>query len=411
MNKSIYLLTILLLTASCGGKGKKADSSANENITPKGIEYPFTIDTSKDYPLKPVSFQELFGELEYVKLETRSECYISHLLRDITVTDDYIFLIEGGTNFMRFDRNGKFLNRIGDEGRGPGEFLTITAYCINEEAKEVYIRDGLTKTITILDFDGKYKRHFRLPQYRTVDMDLLNDSTLIISNGTDGNHDYDPYQFVSLADGKITGTPIERFDNPVPIINYDLFPKNSYTYDQMMFISRLNEGKVWQVSFGDDENIFSGNEKRLISNMASDTVFVLSNDGKASPHYIKLPSNKGVQPDMRTYFRLQFETPSHAIFTYQIPGESFKAINLNKTNGDITTTWLYNNDIDTENTFKNRITTTTSGKRVIFCHPYQAIDLINWHAEGKLSGELEKIVSTMTENDNPVLMIQKKDTF
>ncbi len=47
-------------------------------------------------------------------------------LQSPVVTDNDIFIVSG-LNIFRFGRDGKFRNRIGHNGRGPGEFLSATA--------------------------------------------------------------------------------------------------------------------------------------------------------------------------------------------------------------------------------------------------------------------------------------------
>jgi hypothetical protein len=56
-----------------------------------------------------------------------------------------------------FDKNGKFIRKIGRLGAGPGEYLSIYDFCIDKERKEVYILDSGKGKIHKYDFEtGKY---------------------------------------------------------------------------------------------------------------------------------------------------------------------------------------------------------------------------------------------------------------
>ena len=61
-------------------------------------------------------------------------------IRRIQVTDHNIWIDHGREfNIYRFSRSGKFLNKIGSIGQGPGEYTTYSTFLVDEDKKEVYI--------------------------------------------------------------------------------------------------------------------------------------------------------------------------------------------------------------------------------------------------------------------------------
>ena len=83
------------------------------------------------------------------------------VLSDITemqVTDHNIWIDHGREFYIyRFSRTGKFLNKIGSIGQGPGEYTTYSTFLVDEDKKEVYIIAN-TNGVLAYDFEGNFKR-------------------------------------------------------------------------------------------------------------------------------------------------------------------------------------------------------------------------------------------------------------
>lgn len=66
------------------------------------------------------------ASVRFVPLETKTECLMGGL-KQIQVTDSFIFVVTAKRKgqVMMFDRNGKFLRKIGRYGKGPGEHIYV----------------------------------------------------------------------------------------------------------------------------------------------------------------------------------------------------------------------------------------------------------------------------------------------
>ena len=82
------------------------------------------------------------AKVEFVCLEATNEALTAgiHLVQ---VTDHDIWIAHYKDNrILRFSRSGKFLNMVGNIGQGPGEYVTLGEFLIDENHKEVYIVGG-----------------------------------------------------------------------------------------------------------------------------------------------------------------------------------------------------------------------------------------------------------------------------
>ena len=84
---------------------------------------------------------DFFSSIELVPLETKKECLVQYPF--ILLKDSFIFIAVGGQGGVLyvFDRNGKFLNQIGVNGRGPGEYLSLNNVFLNQHKSTIFVAD------------------------------------------------------------------------------------------------------------------------------------------------------------------------------------------------------------------------------------------------------------------------------
>jgi hypothetical protein len=100
---------------------------------------------------------EAAEKLEIVPLEMTDESVLSDIT-EMQVTDHNIWIDHGREFYIyRFSRTGKFLNKIGSIGQGPGEYTTYSTFLVDEDKKEVYIIAN-TNGVLAYDFEGNFKR-------------------------------------------------------------------------------------------------------------------------------------------------------------------------------------------------------------------------------------------------------------
>ena len=190
------LLTIIIIIA--------CNTNKRGSTTSKSIDIPYFVDIEKNLTeTKSVSLSSIGKQLEYIPLETNPNCMIEGI-ENISLSEDFIFIADY-TKILQFDRNGKFLKQIGANGRGPGEYLGITGFCIDNKNRKVYVNVCYDDCeILEYDFNGSFIRSFKQPwrSYQFIAYDTTgiifhlthdNDSTVYSKyNFYITNHDFKP---------------------------------------------------------------------------------------------------------------------------------------------------------------------------------------------------------------------------
>lgn len=136
---------ILFALISCNGAEKNSDIH--------NAKYEIDIDVLKNDGVVPIS--SYFKSVKPIMLETNENCLIRSL-DAIQVTDDYIFILDRSYKRLYcFDKDGKFIRRIGNLGSGPGEFSSISDFTIDNN-RTIYTLDRASSKIHLYAFTGEY---------------------------------------------------------------------------------------------------------------------------------------------------------------------------------------------------------------------------------------------------------------
>ena len=148
-------------------------SSSNE----KGItSFDIPKEVQPNFPLS-----EIAESVEYVSLETSEESFLS-LIQDVKFYKDKIYVVNFPGKILVFDRSGKFLHQIGNEGEGPGEFFNLSSFVIDEKSERLYLASGgrlITYTL-----DNEYIVEKSFPFF--IDYVEIIDNQLVVIAGQDG---------------------------------------------------------------------------------------------------------------------------------------------------------------------------------------------------------------------------------
>ncbi len=148
--KHMFLLLIgVFVLLGCSSNKKQ------EPISKSGIP---VINLSEDVSTVPsLLLSEVAEKLEIVPLEMTDESVLSDIT-EMQVTDHNIWIDHGREFYIyRFSRSGKFFNKIGSIGQGPGEYTNYSTFLVDEDKKEVYIIAN-TNGVLAYDFEGNFKR-------------------------------------------------------------------------------------------------------------------------------------------------------------------------------------------------------------------------------------------------------------
>lgn len=170
--KAIHLTLLLLLTVS----GRSQD---------KGL-YKFDPRTLKE---NEVTLSEIADEVYYIPLDNSFPLEV--ISSNITFTDDAIYFPSKDIGILAFNREGKFINKIGSIGRGPGEYIIYLLFCIDNKTGTVFVRDS-NSNIKVFSRTGKYIRNFSLKEYGDVEnIEFFNSKLLVQYSPQLKNSNYD----------------------------------------------------------------------------------------------------------------------------------------------------------------------------------------------------------------------------
>lgn len=191
-NKVICIATLVLLTA-CGDNAPKVKVTAlkgmvgdnhmqNEEIS-ISTEIP-EIDTKTNKVAsidiggkdKYIHIDSLVESCRFIPLETNEKSLVGDVT-NIQFDGDRIFVYDSdNSRLIEFNDKGKFICRIGSEGRGPGEYIEMGNYALDKENKQVFIYDNAGRKLECYDYNGRHMKS--LPVFYSFSAFAFNDDNI-----------------------------------------------------------------------------------------------------------------------------------------------------------------------------------------------------------------------------------------
>ena len=393
----IFMTTFLMINCSNKSATENSNDSLNEIKRFKALND--ETEPSKD--TLP------FDKIEYVFLETKSECLIDMII-GVQFRDSLIFILDGSNNLFVFERNGRYKAKIGNRGQGPQDYLKISSFFIDDAKQNAVITDDFKNVFLYYDFNGNFIQKKDMP----VDiMKLVNKSSLIGSNRL-------IFNYILYNDGAYYNENMgyQLFD----VNNLKVLDKKSYSP-----VTAVN------IMFPLSVHPITETEKGVNFIMPlCDTIYSCHND-KFQPEYIiehkqkMAPKDKyilGDGPDRNTYTSLAlkfekdgfftgfngiYETDNHILLTY-ICSYYNSCFLANKKKQEGRYYVLGEIDEDSKNIplfreiigcYKNTFICTINMLNL----PYYKDVLSNNRNKGMT--QFKTIVESIEEDDNPVLII------
>ncbi|MDO4185715.1 MAG: 6-bladed beta-propeller [Bacteroidales bacterium] len=151
MKKHLFYFFMMLISLT-GCNAAKANPEAEE--VEEGLP---VINLSEDVEeVKQLNLSDAADHIEIVKLETSDRAFIKFIDK-VEVTENDIFVQNSSVNVYRFSREGKYLNTIGKQGQGPGEYTWVSKHYVDAKAKEVYFLTS-SNGIMVYDYEGHFLR-------------------------------------------------------------------------------------------------------------------------------------------------------------------------------------------------------------------------------------------------------------
>jgi hypothetical protein len=252
--KYLGLILLALLFFNCNGK-------KNSSV--------ITVDIQSPTGPEIKNLSEIATDIQYIPLETSPEA----LMRFVTYlkTANNKFYINTVREILCFDKSGKFLYKLDQQGRGPNEYIYLSDYDIRPE-KNLMIVLTRGKLYFYNETDSGFILQKQLdlkmqPQYS--DFYPGQDNILLSFTAAAGEN---KYQSVCITPEGDT-----LFKRP----NYYRFTRNS---------------KV-QMGFSTDNIINKNDEIMRIKGFLTDTMFTINRDYKFIPYMVLNTGGKSIKTD------------------------------------------------------------------------------------------------------------------
>ncbi len=187
-------------------------------------------------------FDELFSKAEIIPLETAESGLLADMQK-IFLVDENLYIHDFMFQTLnQFDSTGKFIQRIGKRGQGPGEYRNMYDCYIDIEKKKIYFL-SVFGTIKQYQIDGTYEKDIVLPaQPNYYSIALLDDryiatwSCLMFTE--EGS--------LGIVD-KLSGDTIGTYWHDDPMFNFQLlYP--FHRYDNKTYFSTALRQQVYEVT-------------------------------------------------------------------------------------------------------------------------------------------------------------------
>lgn len=256
--KKLIILFIVLFTYSCSNKSGSKEAVKKEN---SGnffqINYERLLKNGKS-----VYLSEIASGVEYIPLETNSECVIGNNPQYF-FTDSLIF-VNNKDHILKFTRGGKFLARIGTSGRGPQEIDYIRTMSVLPEKHLLVIQKNSESKILYFSFNGLFIRSAPIPRFYYLKV-LTDGNYLSYESGTSGTEKYN--FLLSTEEGDTLS---------------GVYNKNTWTNNSTRSLEMSHPFKPFYIS----------NNQIHFKSLYNDTVYSISSNNIVPNYYVDLGKYK-----------------------------------------------------------------------------------------------------------------------
>lgn len=338
---------------------------------------------------------DIADDINYIPLD--NSYMLGTIYDNIEFINNSIYLSVKDIGILVFDKTGKTLRKIGNKGRGPGEFVYNFMFTVDEKTESVYVLDHAN--IKVYSKAGDFLRSFSLKDYG----DLVQSIKMYNSN---------VYAFYYI--------PFENADY------------KWITVDSLGYLIKKEKRKAPPFT----ANFTAGEGAYLFQNRISywdsfvDTVFTIMDLNERpsiiiSPGEHRFPKIQNMTPDrISQYLRIKqiFETNHFLIIRYVFKDKKEIVLINKEDRNTFLTNWEFGgssgivNDLDGGPSFVPENYYKENGKEYIvgLVYAYKLKNLVsstefknNSPKYPKKKKEFETLSNRLKETDNPVLMIVK----
>jgi len=360
----------------------------------------FVVDVDIKLEESFIHTSSVFNNVKTIILETTKNSLISPLFKFIAF-DNYLFILNlyPSKDFLLFDRDGKFIRKIGGLGGGPGEYTRVFDFTIDTSNRIIYLLCNLS--INKYSIDGTYIGSIRLEKHSSY-IQYAHGKLLYADL-------YDKFMLkeIDIETGKVIGRFLEN----------DLHNKGwntpSFSYGGDPFKHRSVETPKFVYLFMD--TIFTIHQNGPMPHLVIKSKHLTNNSdikttiGREPIERIKAIRTKNKIFNIHNYF----ETKNHFFFFYEQGNTLFPIFYCLETD-TYKKAFLQNDLVFNEPilvNIPNFIFSDSNGVYECFNQPLSQELFLEWIKEGYLALNLDKRDQLMklNEDSNPVIFYYSYD--
>lgn len=158
--KLVFLIALMAFFCSCDSKKSKSQDYSDSVIRIDLLSNPKST-------IKKLS--EFAKDVEYIPLQTTKNSLLGEFALKIVNVDNRIYIHNSGLNggIMCFDTDGKFLFKNQNYGRGPGQYTTLSDFDVSSDNKIMTILSNVDQKLFIYNISetgSSFERSFSLKE-------------------------------------------------------------------------------------------------------------------------------------------------------------------------------------------------------------------------------------------------------
>lgn len=399
--KNLFFIACMFMLLSCGKNKSQSDDLLEKYYeTLKGqIGNANLLSTySKDIMEIPFEGQAIKGvaeNLQFIKLKTPPDKLVGTIDK-LEIDEDRFFVLDKKTNSVHiFDLGGNLITQIRSVGKGPGEYLKLGDFAIDEDSKKVILFDRQIWKMLYFDYQGEFLYEKSL-SYWLSDFQILKDGKYVVYSG--GGSAGSGYNILITTPEEISSKAVAFLDKNIEL--------SAYQTSLPIFWKYKGQAKAI-VPFNDTIYSFSTDviEAQYVINFGNK---------KVSPNFLQYSAKEFIKEIDKTDYAYSlgggFETSDYVgveVIVVESGVKKAKNLILDKETGNTFVADIFSKDYN----LRMRFPIATVGDTLITYYYAHGIASYQDPSHKEMPQKFLDFIETVDVLDNPILTIYKLAPF